>query len=82
MSGGPAVASLPTSVEELRALVVELWEANAGLREVIAAQEQRIAELERRLGKDLDLEQAAVLGLALPQAGAAVVAQVFGAPAG
>jgi transposase len=52
MSGGPGVASLPTSVEELRALVVELWEANAGLREVIAAQEQRIAELERRLGKD------------------------------
>ena len=50
MSGGPGVASLPTSVEELRALVVELWEANAGLREVIAAQEQRIAELERRLG--------------------------------
>jgi hypothetical protein len=58
MSGGPA-ASLPPSVEELRALVVELWEANAGLREVIAAQdhqivavERRIAELERRLGED------------------------------
>ncbi|MGH3692493.1 MAG: IS66 family transposase [Pseudonocardiaceae bacterium] len=44
MSGGP-VAGLPTSVEELRALVVEL-------QEVIAAQGQRIAELERRLGKD------------------------------
>jgi transposase len=58
VSGGPA-ASLPTSVEELRALVVELLEANAGLREVIAAKdhqivaaERRIAELERRLGED------------------------------
>ena len=58
MSGGPA-ASLPTSVEELRALVVELVEANAGLREVIAAKdhqlaaaERRIAELERRLNED------------------------------
>jgi len=58
VSGGPA-ASLPTSVEELRALVVELMEANAGLREVISAKEnqidsaeQRIAELERRLGAD------------------------------
>jgi transposase len=57
VSDGPA--SLPTSVEELRALVVELVEANAGLREVIAAKdhqivaaEQRIAELERRLGAD------------------------------
>ena len=56
MSGGPA-ANLPTSVEELRALVVELLEANAGLREVIAAKdcqlgaaERRIAALERRLG--------------------------------
>jgi hypothetical protein len=46
-------------VEELRALVVELVEANAGLREVIAAkdhqialQERRIVELERRLGTD------------------------------
>ena len=58
MSGGPA-ASLPTSVEELCALVVELVEANAGLREVIAAKdhqiaslERRIAELERQLGAD------------------------------
>ncbi len=58
MSGGPA-ASLPTSVEELRVLVVELVEANAGLREVIAAKdhqiaaaERRIAELERRLNED------------------------------
>jgi transposase len=46
-------------VEELRALVVELVEANAGLREVIAAkdhqiasQEWRIVKLERRLGQD------------------------------
>jgi transposase len=46
-------------VEELRALVVELMQANAGLREVIAAKdhqisslERRIAELERRLGAD------------------------------
>jgi transposase len=46
-------------VEELRALVMELLEANAGLQEVIAAkdhqiasQERRIAELERRLGVD------------------------------
>jgi hypothetical protein len=38
VSSGPAV-SLPTSVEELRAVVVELME-------------RRIAELERRLGKD------------------------------
>jgi hypothetical protein len=59
VSGGPA-ASLPTSVGELRALVVELLEANAGLREVIAAKdhqiasvERRIGELERRLGADL-----------------------------
>jgi transposase len=58
VSGGPT-ASLPTSAEELHALVVELVEANAGLREVIAAQdhqiaslEQRIAELERQLGAD------------------------------
>jgi transposase len=58
MSGDPA-ASLPTSVEELRALVVELVRANAGLREVVAAKDQqiaaaerRIAELERRLGED------------------------------
>ena len=46
-------------MEELRALVGELLEANAGLQEVIAAkdgqiafQERRIAELERRLGAD------------------------------
>jgi transposase len=58
MSGG-AAASLPTSVEELRALVVELLEVNAGLRDVIATKdhqiaslEQRIVELERRLGAD------------------------------
>ena len=58
MSGGPA-ASLPTSVEELRALVVELVQANTGLREVIAAKDhqiaslgRRIAELERQLGAD------------------------------
>jgi uncharacterized protein DUF6444 len=38
VSSGPAV-SLPTSVEELRAVVVELME-------------RRIAELERRLGED------------------------------
>jgi hypothetical protein len=38
MSGGPA-ASLSPSVEELCALIVELWEANAGLREVIAVQD-------------------------------------------
>lgn len=46
MSGGP-VASLPTSVEELRALVVELWEVNAGLREVIAVKDRQIVSLER-----------------------------------
>ncbi len=58
MSGGPA-ACLPTSVEELCALGVELVEANADLRKVIAAkddqiagQERRIAELEQRLGAD------------------------------
>jgi transposase len=58
MSGGPA-ASLPTSVEELRALVAELLEVNAGLGDVIAVKdrqiaslEQRIGELERRLGAD------------------------------
>jgi hypothetical protein len=58
MSGDPA-AGLPTSVEELRALVVELVRANAGLREVVAAKdaqiaaaERRIVELERRLGED------------------------------
>jgi transposase len=58
MSGG-AAASLPTSVAELRALVVELLEVNAGLRDVIATKdhqiaslEQRIVELERRLGAD------------------------------
>ena len=46
-------------MEELRALVGELLEANAGLREVIAtkdhqiaSQERRIVELERRLGAD------------------------------
>ena len=46
-------------MEELCALVVELVEANAGLREVIAAKdhqiaslERRIAELERQLGAD------------------------------
>ncbi|MGH4011641.1 MAG: IS66 family transposase [Pseudonocardiaceae bacterium] len=46
-------------MEELRALVVEVVEANAGLRKVIAAkddqiacQERRIAELEQRLGAD------------------------------
>lgn len=45
------------SVEKLHALVVELVEANADLRKVIAAkddqiacQERRIAELEQRLG--------------------------------
>lgn len=59
MSGGPAAASLPTSVVELCALIEELVEVNAGLREAIAmkerqiaSQEQRIAELERRLGVD------------------------------
>jgi transposase len=58
VSGGPA-ASLLTSVEELRALVGELVQDNAGVREVIAAKdgqiaavEARIAELERRLGAD------------------------------
>jgi hypothetical protein len=58
MPGG-AAASLPTSVEELHARVVELLEVNAGLGDVIAAKdhqiaslEQRIAELERRLGAD------------------------------
>jgi hypothetical protein len=46
-------------VEELRALVVELVQANTGLREVIAAKDhqiaslgRRIAELERQLGAD------------------------------
>jgi transposase len=58
MSGASAV-SLPTSVEELRALVVELLEVNAGLREVIAAKDEqitsqaaRIEALERQLSKD------------------------------
>jgi transposase len=58
VSGGRS-GSLPCSLEELRALVVELMEANAGLREVIAAKdhqiaslERRIAELERQLGAD------------------------------
>jgi transposase len=58
VSGGPA-GSLPTSVEGLRALVVEVLEANAGLREAIAVKdhriaslEQRIVELERRLAAD------------------------------
>jgi hypothetical protein len=46
MSRGPA-ASLPTSVGELRALVVELVEVNAGPREVIAAKDHQIASLER-----------------------------------
>jgi hypothetical protein len=48
VSGGSA-ASLPASVEELRALVVELLAANAGLREVIAAKDHQIASLERRI---------------------------------
>jgi len=57
---------LPSSVEELAELVVELRAANAGLGEVITAQTERIAaqeaalaaqaaelaELKRRLGKD------------------------------
>jgi hypothetical protein len=58
MSGASA-ASLPTSVEELRALVVELLEVNAGLREVIAAKDEqitsqaaRIEALERQVSKD------------------------------
>jgi len=38
-------------VEELRALVVELVEANAWLREVIAAKDQQIASLERRIAE-------------------------------
>ncbi|MGH3940158.1 MAG: hypothetical protein ACRDTG_16305 [Pseudonocardiaceae bacterium] len=48
MSGGPA-ASLPTSVQELRALVVELVEVNAGLREVIATKDHQIASFQRRI---------------------------------
>jgi hypothetical protein len=58
MPGG-AAASLPSSVEELRALVVELLKVTAGLWDVIAAKdhqiaslEQQIAELERRLDAD------------------------------
>ena len=50
---------LPTSVEQLRALVVELMEVIAAKDQQIAAaerrianQEERIAELERRLGAD------------------------------
>jgi hypothetical protein len=43
-------ASLPTSVEELRALVVELWEANACPREVIAAQDHQIVAADRGVG--------------------------------
>jgi transposase len=38
-------------VEELHALVVELMQANAGLREVIAAKDHRIASLERRIAE-------------------------------
>jgi hypothetical protein len=57
-----------------RALVVELWEANAGLREVIAAQEERIAELERRRGKDCSTRTSRRPWTRLPQADAAVVA--------
>lgn len=38
-------------MDELRAFVVELLEANAGLREVIAAKDHQIASLERRIGE-------------------------------
>jgi len=40
-----------TSVEELRAVVVELAKVNAGLREVIAARDHRIASLEQRIAE-------------------------------
>ncbi|MGH9059296.1 MAG: IS66 family transposase, partial [Acidimicrobiales bacterium] len=43
---------VPSSVEELAGLVIELRAANAGLREVIAAQAMELAELKQRLGKD------------------------------
>jgi transposase len=46
---GDSAASLPTSVEELRALVTQLVEANAGLREAVAARDDRIASLEARI---------------------------------
>ena len=51
--------SLPSSVEELAGLVIELRSANADLREVnaglraqVAAQAEELAELKRRLGTD------------------------------
>ncbi len=51
VSSGSA-ANLPSSVEELRALVLELVEVNASQQRRIAEQDARIAELERRLGAD------------------------------
>lgn len=51
MSSGSA-ENLPSSVEELRALVLELVEVNASQQRRIAEQDARIAELERRLGAD------------------------------
>jgi hypothetical protein len=78
------------SVGELRALVVELVEVNAGPREVIAAKdrqiaslEQRVVELARRVGADSSTSnRPAVVGFAVSQADVALVAQVLGAPAG
>jgi Family of unknown function (DUF6444) len=43
---------LPSSVEELAGLIIELRAANADLLAQLAAQAEELAELKRRLGKD------------------------------
>ena len=75
MSGGPE-ARLSASVKELRALVVELVEANAGLRAVIRGQrsiDRRSGAVDRVVGAVagrglLDVEPAAVVEFAISQA--------------
>ncbi len=51
VSDGRAMG-LPTSVEELRALVVELQKVVAAQERRIVEQDERIAELKRRLSRD------------------------------
>jgi hypothetical protein len=76
-------------MEELRALVVGLVEANAGVREVIAANDhqiaslkRRLAELERQLGADSSTSNRPPSSVfAVSQTCEAVLAHLLGAPA-
>lgn len=83
------IAKLSGAAEELRALIVALLEANAGLQEVIAAkghqiaaQERRIVELERRRGADSSTSSRPPSSDSVAHAGVALLGEVLGASAG